>query len=650
MPMPISFHGAHGRIAMANVADQDLEYHELSKHKDLPFRIPLRTWDRLRKPDDQFDFISPSKVQAARKYRTRFPGSFMLKKISLDLDDPGQGISQQDKDAFLREARALRYAHHRHVVQVALAYAFQGENEHPYFAIVMDRAEGDISRYTGRTVDLRRRLRDIPGWFGCLASVVEHIHVIGIRHRDIKPQNILQKNRSILLADFGISQMGLGKTLPTTIPMWARSGTAKYAAPEAVDGSTRGRAADIFSLGAVFLELLIALGYDSMRPTLSQSMAQSMAQQGQPSASFSRQLGSVREYMDRLDIMVTENWHRDIIKLCREMMTEDREERPSAERVRWIVSKLSPSATTPGPCQCGRDSATTASEKLVDACKRNDGIQVVRWILNRDRNLRDTIGAIHQASTRGYHDIVEALLDYKTNQNLLTHSNQTALHCAARNGHESIVVLLLRRGASARLVDDEGNTPLHCASAHGYRSIVEKLLAAEAGENASRGGNTYVKNSDGQTALHLAARRGHLDVIKALSGKWNDARAFGLRDKKGRTAIHLAAGSGSKSTVEYLLQHAGNPKLVNAQDENGWTALHFAAGGKQRVSNYSEVIRCLLKYGAFATLKAHRPGAAEMASDFARKFGHQERLSILEQALYSSQNAPFAASASYFSG
>lgn len=56
--------------------------------------------------------------------------------------------------------------------------------------------------------------------------------------------------------------MGLGKTMPTTIPTHPRARTEGYCAPEVEAGSTRGRPADIISLGAVFPEMLIAYSYE----------------------------------------------------------------------------------------------------------------------------------------------------------------------------------------------------------------------------------------------------------------------------------------------------------------------------------------------------------------------------------------------------
>jgi serine/threonine protein kinase len=118
-------------------------------------------------------------------------------------------------------------------------------------------AECNLWEFYNIAANCRDKLTLLRSFFGCLATALQYIHSIKIRHRDIKPANNLVKGDKVFLTDFGISldfEMLSGST--TT----ADSGkTQTYAAPEVVRYEPRGRAADIWSLGCVFLEMLVAL-------------------------------------------------------------------------------------------------------------------------------------------------------------------------------------------------------------------------------------------------------------------------------------------------------------------------------------------------------------------------------------------------------
>jgi serine/threonine-protein kinase len=81
-------------------------------------------------------------------------------------------------------------------------------------------------------------------------------HGFGLVHRDIKPSNILLgRGGAVKLADFGIAQQldGIANELTMTGTF---VGTARYAAPERLDGRPATPASDIYSVGVVLYEML----------------------------------------------------------------------------------------------------------------------------------------------------------------------------------------------------------------------------------------------------------------------------------------------------------------------------------------------------------------------------------------------------------
>ena len=90
--------------------------------------------------------------------------------------------------------------------------------------------------------------------YGCLANAIQYLHNDDIRHKDIKPRNILlDRNDSLYVTDFGLSRDTADTSSSVTDSI--ERGTYMYCAPEVARYKPRCRAADIYSLGYVFLEI-----------------------------------------------------------------------------------------------------------------------------------------------------------------------------------------------------------------------------------------------------------------------------------------------------------------------------------------------------------------------------------------------------------
>ena len=104
---------------------------------------------------------------------------------------------------------------------------------------------------------LRHDPRRIVRMMAKVSLGVQHAHLKGILHRDLKPGNVLLDDRGEPL----VSDFGLAKWLDTTSDLTrtlTSFGTPGYIAPEQAQGSAKNvtAAADIYGLGAVLFYLL----------------------------------------------------------------------------------------------------------------------------------------------------------------------------------------------------------------------------------------------------------------------------------------------------------------------------------------------------------------------------------------------------------
>ena len=151
-------------------------------------------------------------------------------------------------ERFRREAIAAARLAHPSIVSIFDTYSGDG-NE----AIVMELVDGITLR---QELDRRHRLppADAVRIGVAVADALAVAHQSRLVHRDIKPANILlcQDDR-VMVADFGIAKLDEGGDHTKEGTML---GTAKYLAPEQVEGRPVDARTDVYALGIVLYEML----------------------------------------------------------------------------------------------------------------------------------------------------------------------------------------------------------------------------------------------------------------------------------------------------------------------------------------------------------------------------------------------------------
>ena len=173
---------------------------------------------------------------------TKLDRPVAVKMLLGDLED-----DDETRERFLREARAAGELSHRNIIQI---YDFGEEGGRAF--IVMELLEGtSLNEFLKEHPDLSldRKLQIMIG----VCEGLAFSHTRSIIHRDLKPANLfITKDRQVKVLDFGLARIASSNLTRAGLVF----GTPDYMSPEQVRGKVVDERPDIFSLGAVFYQML----------------------------------------------------------------------------------------------------------------------------------------------------------------------------------------------------------------------------------------------------------------------------------------------------------------------------------------------------------------------------------------------------------
>jgi serine/threonine protein kinase len=177
----------------------------------------------------------------------------LKRKVAIKLLPSHLTQNKESKERFKREAQTAAALNHPNIITIYEIGEFESQ-----IYIAMEYIEGQTLGQIIRNGPLA--FEQATEFVIAIADALSLAHRKGIFHRDVKPDNIMvasggfaQVSRHIKLLDFGLAKFkGLSKLTVTGLT----AGTLAYMSPEQATGKRLDQRTDIFSLGAVFYEML----------------------------------------------------------------------------------------------------------------------------------------------------------------------------------------------------------------------------------------------------------------------------------------------------------------------------------------------------------------------------------------------------------
>ena len=166
-----------------------------------------------------------------------------VKMLKESISDNTQALRR-----FINESKAVAMLNHANIVKIVDVSV---KTEHKF--IVMEYIKGITLRdYMNKKVTLG--WQEATAFIAQILQALDHAHMKGVIHRDIKPQNIMvMEGGHIKVADFGIAKIPNAETV-TMVDHAV--GTIYYISPEQAQGKKIDARSDLYSLGVMFYEMV----------------------------------------------------------------------------------------------------------------------------------------------------------------------------------------------------------------------------------------------------------------------------------------------------------------------------------------------------------------------------------------------------------
>jgi serine/threonine protein kinase len=363
-------------------------------------------------------------------------------RILARLGKGGMGIVYKAQHIFLEEFRALKVMYPHLAQDPKFRHRFLREGKegrklrnNPHIVAIEDQEQAeDGSLYLAMEyvdgVTLRELLRSAHGPLPLpralniargIAEGLQAAHVLGIVHRDIKPDNVLMSrdaagNDLPKVADFGIMSLCEGSTVMGTRPLL----TAPYAAPEqwqAQPGSKPDPRSDLYALGITLFEMITGrFPFRAENPV--QWMHAHLTQTPPAPSEFNREL----EANPAIDALVLKllakdpnERHSDAQAFLRELSLAQSGLKwtpapavsmdtatPTTLQRRTPISGPGPSPTPTPVTPASAESRTPASGQMPEGAHPRYAEELLRWAeRNIDRKSGQVKAVTHEPATAG---------------------------------------------------------------------------------------------------------------------------------------------------------------------------------------------------------------------------------------------------------